>query len=175
MGSELNGGVATLEAPVSTTGSLAGKYLTFHLGGEEYALPILKVREIIGLMEVTTVPRTPDFVRGVINLRGKVISVVDLRRKFALPRAEDTSETCVIVVEVDRQDRILPIGLLVDQVSEVRDIAAEQTADVPEFGAAVRTDFLLGLGKVGQAVMMLLDIDCILSADEVAQIDAASR
>jgi purine-binding chemotaxis protein CheW len=145
-----------------------GKYLTFALGREEYGLEILKVREIIGFMEITAVPRTPGYVKGVINLRGQVISVVDLRAKFAMASAEKTEETCIIVVEISGQDgRKLSTGIVVDRVSEVLNIAGENIEPAPEFGSAVDTQFILGMGKIGQSVKILLDIDRVLSAGEI--------
>jgi purine-binding chemotaxis protein CheW len=144
----------------------AGKYLTFALGREEYGLEILKVREIIGYMDITAVPRTPPYVRGVINLRGQVISVVDLRAKFGMPAADRTDQTCVIVVEIRGPGgRKLSTGIIVDRVSEVLNVAADQIEEPPSFGAAVDTDFILGMGKVGQTVKILLDIDKVLTAD----------
>lgn len=140
----------------------AGKYLTFKLGAEEYGLEILKVREIIGLMSITAVPRTPSYVRGVINLRGKVISVLDLRQKFGMDSAADTDESCIIVVDVASSGDSILMGLLVDAVSEVLDIGAEEIQDAPEFGAQINTDFILGIGKVKGAVKLLLDIDRVI-------------
>ena len=146
-----------------------GKYLTFALGKEEYGLEILKVREIIGCMEITAVPRTASYVRGVINLRGQVISVVDLRAKFAMEQAAKTDQTCIIVVEIAAAGRKLSTGIIVDRVSEVLSIAGEHIEDAPEFGGAVDTAFILGMGKVGQSVKILLDIDRVLSGGDVAQ------
>jgi purine-binding chemotaxis protein CheW len=145
-----------------------GKYLTFALGKEEYGLEILKVREIIGYMEITSVPRTPSHVKGVINLRGQVISVIDLRSKFGMESAERTEETCIIVVETRQQGRKLSTGLIVDHVSEVLDIAAEKIEEPPSFDAAVDTDFILGMGKIGESVKILLDIGRVLGAEDVA-------
>ena len=147
-----------------------GKYLTFALGNEGFGLEILKVREIIGYMDITAVPRTPSYVKGVINLRGQVISVVDLRAKFAMSPADRTDETCIIVVEIRAGDRKLHTGIIVDRVSEVLDIAAEQIEDAPEFGAGVDERFILGMAKVADSVKILLDIDRVLAADEVAQL-----
>lgn len=146
---------------------LAGKYLTFQLGPEIYGLEILKVQEIIGMMAVTTVPRTPDFVRGVINLRGKVIPVIDLRRKFSMETKEDTERTCIIVVQISGAGQMVTMGIIVDEVSEVMDIKAEQLEPAPSFGGSVSTDFILAMGKVGQKVVMLLDVDRVLSGGEV--------
>lgn len=145
----------------------AGKYLTFELGGEIYGLEILKVQEIIGIMTVTRVPRTPDFVRGVINLRGKVIPVVDLRIKFGLDSIDDTERTCIIVVQVSQEDNIITMGIIVDEVSEVLDIAANQIEAAPEFGHQIETNFILGMGKVEKKVVMLLDVDKVLSGGEI--------
>lgn len=155
--------------------SRGGKYLTFALGKEGFGLEILKVREIIGFMEITAVPRTPSYVRGVINLRGQVISVVDLRAKFRMEPAERTEETCIIVVEIRTGDRKLSIGIVVDRVSEVLDIAAEAIEDAPEFGASIDGNFILGMGKIGQSVKILLDIDRVLAASEVQQLESVHR
>ena len=146
----------------------AGKYLTFCLGKEQYGLEILKVREIIGLMSITAVPRTPDYVKGVINLRGKVIPIVCLRRKFEMDQVEDTDQTCVIVVDVHGTE----MGIIVDQVSEVLDIAEEEIEDAPSFGASVNTDFILGMGKAGNRVTILLNICRVLSSQEVSALEA---
>jgi len=142
----------------------AGKYLTFVLDTEEYGLEILKVREIMGVMEITTVPRTPHHVKGVINLRGKVIPVVDLRLKFSMPEADHTEQTCIIVVQVNEVE----MGIIVDEVREVLDIPAESIEDAPSFGASVATDFILGMGKTGNRVTILLDISKVLDPADVA-------
>jgi purine-binding chemotaxis protein CheW len=154
----------------STVVAHGGKYLTFALGKEEYGLEILKVREIIGYMDITAVPRTPSYVRGVINLRGQVISVVDLRAKFGMEAAQRTEQTCIIVVEIKSGDRKLSTGIIVDRVSEVLNIPGENIEEPPTFGASVATDFILGMGKIGQAVKILLDIDRVLAKDEIAQL-----
>ena len=147
--------------------SRGGKYLTFALGKEEYGLEILKVREIIGFMDITAVPRTPAHVKGVINLRGQVIAVMDLRAKFGMESAQRTEQTCIIVVEIRQGDRKLNTGIIVDRVSEVLNIAGENIEDVPSFGAAVDSEFILGMGKIGQKVLTMLDIDQVLSSGEV--------
>jgi purine-binding chemotaxis protein CheW len=141
---------------------LGGKYLTFLLDEEEYGVEILKVREIIGLMDITSVPQTPDFVEGVINLRGKVIPVVDLRSKFGLARAEYNDQTCIIVVDVG-----MMMGIIVDTVNEVHDIPTASIEPAPDFGAAVDTSFILGMGKVKDDVKILLDIDKVLTSAEL--------
>jgi purine-binding chemotaxis protein CheW len=152
---------ATAIAP--RTATCAGKFLTFALGKEEYGLEILKVREIIGYIDITAVPQTPVYIRGVINLRGQVISVVDLRAKFNMEPAQRTDETCIIVVETVRGDRKVSTGIVVDRVSEVQNIGAEKIEDAPTLGPAVSTDFILGMGKIGDCVKILLDIDRVLA------------
>jgi len=146
---------------------LAGKYLTFKLVEEEYGLEILRVREIIGMMAVTSLPRTPSYVRGVINLRGKVIPVIDLRKKFEMAEAADTAETCIIVVDVRATIGVIQIGILVDSVSEVLDIAAEDIEEAPTFGTNVDTAFILGMAKTKGAVKILLNIERVLSSEEL--------
>lgn len=148
-------------------GKRAGKYLTFALGKEEYGLEILKVREIIGYMEITNVPRTAHYVRGVINLRGQVITVIDLRTKFGMPEIERTDATCIIVVETKQKDRKLSTGLIVDRVSEVLNIAPDAIEPSPSLGEAVSTECLLGMAKVGENVKILLDIDRVLDGGTV--------
>jgi len=149
------------------TAAKGGKYLTFALGKEEYGLEILKVREIIGWMDITTMPRTPAYIKGVVNLRGQVIAVVDLRTKFGMEAAARTEQTCIIVVEIRHEQRKLSTGIIVDHVSEVLEIPGENIEPAPCFGAMVATDFILGMGKVGESVKILLDIDKVLSAEEV--------
>ena len=145
-----------------------GKYLTFVLSDEEYGLEILKVREIIGYMDITEVPQTPHEVKGVINLRGQVIPVVDLRAKFGIETTEPTDETCIIVVEIAHGDENVSTGIIVDKVSEVLDIPGEKIEDAPQFGVGVDTDFILGMGKIGDSVKILLDIDKVLVGADVA-------
>ena len=142
-----------------------GSYLTFTLAQEEYGLEILKVREIIGTMAVTAVPETPDYVEGVINLRGQVIPVVDLRAKFGMAAAEISEETCIIVVEIAGAARTFNMGIIVDGVQEVVDFRERDIEDAPRFGASVSTDFILGMGKVDDSVKILLDIDKVLGGD----------
>ncbi len=146
----------------------AGKYLTFSLGSEEYGLEILRVREIIGMMDVTSVPRTPEFIKGVINLRGKVIPVMDLRLKFSMPEVEHTEETCIIVVTFGEVD----MGIIVDKVQEVLDIAGDDIEDAPAFGTDVNTDFILGMGKVESRVTILLDISKVMSQEDLEALQA---
>jgi len=147
-----------------------GKYLTFALGPEDYGLEILKVREIIGYMDITAVPQTPHHVKGVINLRGQVIPVIDLRAKFGMDTTETTDETCIIVVEITQAGHKFNTGIVVDHVQEVLDIAGENIEDAPQFGSSVDTSFILGMGKVGESVKILLDIDKVLSDSRIMQI-----
>jgi purine-binding chemotaxis protein CheW len=151
-----------------------GKYLTFALANEEYGLEILKVREIIGYMEITAVPQTPVYVKGVINLRGQVIPVVDLRAKFGMETTDITEETCIIVVETGQGSRSFSTGIVVDHVEEVLDIAGENIEEAPQFGSAVNTDFILGMGKIGESVKILLDIDRVLAGDDFSSFGGGS-
>ena len=144
-----------------------GKYLTFALANEEYGLEILKVREIIGYIDVTAVPQTPHHVKGVINLRGQVIPVVDLRAKFGMATTEVTDETCIIVVEIAQAGRKFNTGIIVDRVQEVLDIAGKDIEEAPQFGASVDTNFILGMGKIGGKVKILLDIDRVLAGGDL--------
>lgn len=146
-----------------------GKYLTFALAHEEYGLEILKVREIIGYMEITAVPQTPDYVKGVINLRGQVIPVVDLRAKFGMETADVTDQTCIIVVEISQGDHAFYTGIVVDHVQEVLDIAGQDIEEAPQFGSQVDTNFILGMGKIGDTVKILLDIDKVLGDSDLAK------
>ena len=157
-------------AVAEATTDLGGKYLTFRLADEEYGLEILKVREIMGMMEITAVPRTPEFVRGVINLRGNVIPVIDLRLKFGMEAVEQTEETCIIVVDVEGME----MGIVVDRVSEVLDIVAEEIQDAPSFGVSVDTDFILGIGKANDQVTILLNISEVLTSTEASVIMEAA-
>ena len=157
-------GVGNSEKDTRDRGARMSKYLTFNLEEEVYGLEILRVREIIGLMDITKVPRMPEFVRGVINLRGKVIPVVDLRLKFGMPSTEDTKETCIIVVDLDD----ILMGIVVDRVSEVLDIDEQDIDEAPEFGVSVSTEFILGMGKARDKVILLLDIGKVLTTSEVA-------
>ncbi len=150
---------------------LAGKYMSFKLAEEEYGLEILKVREIIGLMDITRVPRTKDFIRGVINLRGKVEPVVDLRLKFDMPKIEATDQTVIIVVQYSFKGNDFTMGILVDEVLEVLNIEADQIEPPPNFGTgAIDADFILGVGKHDKRVIFLLDIGRVLTADETGEL-----
>ena len=153
---------------------LAGKYLTFALAHEEYGIGILKVREIIGLMEITAVPQTPAFVKGVINLRGRVIPVLELRTKFGMETQEYNDRTCIIVVEVSGNDGTIQVGMLVDSVSEVLNIVEDELEASPSFGSThMDTDCILGMGKIKGEVKILLDVNQVVGKgllDQLADI-----
>ncbi len=146
-------------AAKSEKGEKGGKFLTFFLSTEEYGIEILKVQEIIGVMTITPIPRTPAFIKGVINLRGRIIPIIDLRLKLSMEEAKHTEETCFIVVKAHD----MHMGVVVDKVSEVLDIAGENVEDAPSMGEDINTDYILGIGKAGDKVKMLLDIDKVLS------------
>lgn len=155
------------DAPEVPTRRRGGKFLTFVLQDELYGLEILRVREIIGMPHITRVPHTPDFISGVTNIRGKVISVIDLRLRLGLERAVQTERTCVIVVDVgDEQTGSIELGVVVDQVSEVLSIAEADMADAPAFGVDIEAEFILGMGKTGERVTILLDIARVLTRSE---------
>jgi purine-binding chemotaxis protein CheW len=153
------------DAPASQVSGLAGKYLAFALGYEEYGLPVLKVREIIKVMDITRVPQVAAHVRGVINLRGKVIPIIDLRLKFGFPAQDDSERTCIIVVEVSQSGAKVMMGIVVDSVSEVLNIAGADIDEAPDFGDRTRTDYILALAKVKGTVKILLDLDRVLGSD----------
>jgi purine-binding chemotaxis protein CheW len=146
----------------------AGKYLTFRLNDETFGIEILKVQEIIGVMPITRMPKLPAFVRGVINLRGRVIPLTDLRRRFDMAAAEDTPRTCFIVVQVDGAEGRRTCSIVVDEVCEVQEVAADQIEEAPAFGSAVDTEFIAGMGKISDTVAILLNIDCVLNTQMAA-------
>ena len=146
--------------------SLAGKYLTFALHRESYGVDVLKVREIIRMTSITAVPQMPDFVRGVLNLRGKIIPVMDLRRRFQFPAQEDNSQTCIVVAQVRLPDgKATQMGLVVDGVEEVINLGASDIEETPNFGGQISTDYIVGIAKVKGQVKALLDIDGVVGAD----------
>jgi purine-binding chemotaxis protein CheW len=150
---------------------LGGKYLTFALGNEEYGIGILKVREIIGLLEVTAVPHTPTHIKGVINLRGRVIPVLDLRIKFGMPEKGYDERTCIIVAEVQGQAGTVQIGMLVDSVSEVLNIGEEEIEPPPAFGDNSATGNIMGMAKIRGTVKILLDIDRVIGGTNLEQLN----
>lgn len=151
-----------------------GKYLTFTLAEEEYGIGILKIKEIIGMLPITSVPQTPEFVKGVINLRGKVIPVMDLRLRFGMPSIDYSDRTCIIVVEVGGQAGTILVGIVVDAVSEVLNIKGDDIEKSPTFGAKLDTDYILGMAKMEGGVKILLDIDQVLSKDELSLLSEAA-
>lgn len=155
------------ENTIRTRESLQGKYLTFLLDKEEYGLEILKVKEIIGMMNITFLPKTPHYVKGVVNLRGKVVPVIDLRLKFGLEEIEVTEKTCIIVVEINKELEKIRVGIIVDSVSEVLNIIIGDIEETPEFGLALNNDFILAFAKILGSVKILLDINCVLSSDDI--------
>ncbi|HTV03600.1 MAG TPA: chemotaxis protein CheW [Luteitalea sp.] len=161
-------------ATPAATKNLAGKYLTFALSREEYGLPVLKVREIIKMMDITAVPQVPAAIRGVMNLRGKVIPVIDLRIRFGLPAQEDTDRSSIIVVDLlAGGDRVL-MGVVVDAVRDVLNITEQEIQDPPQFGTEVATDFMTGLAKVKGTVKILLDLDVLFRDDAAAMVERAA-
>ncbi|HYA13465.1 MAG TPA: chemotaxis protein CheW [Syntrophales bacterium] len=151
---------------IETKNTGEGKYLTFSLRGEEYGIEIIKVKEIIGIMNITTIPQTPAYVRGVINLRGKVIPVIDLRLKFGMEESPYTDRTCIVVVDIYESSKgNFFMGIIVDSVSEVINIRGEEIEKTPSFGVSLRNDYFIGMAKVKDAVKLLLDIDRVVVSD----------
>ncbi len=151
--------------------TVGGKYLTFGLGDEEYGVRIENVHEIMALIPVTRVPRTPDVVLGVINLRGKIVPVFDMHRKFGMPPTETTRHTCIIVVSIDKME----VGIVVDRVREVVNIKSEQVEPPPSFGADVPTDHLLGIATSSGGARLLLAIEKVLATSEVVSVTTAAE
>ncbi len=164
----------TMDQAIKVMGDKEGKYLTFSLAKEEYGISILKIREIIGMMDITGVPQTPAFVKGVINLRGKVIPVIDLRVRFKIEAMDYTDRTCIIVVEIEGGAEIIQIGIVVDSVSEVLNIKGEDIEQTPTFGVKLNTDYILGMAKLEGRVKILLDIDQVLSLEEISILENAA-
>ena len=152
----------------STAPAKGGKYLTFALGKEEYGIEILKVREIIGCTDITTLPNMAAHVSGVMNLRGQVLPVMHLRAKFSMPAAARTEQTCIIVVETAHAGRKRFVGVIVDRVSEVLWIGADHVQETPVFDASVQTDFIVGIARVGAAIKILLNIDRVIAINDIA-------
>ena len=156
----------TMDQAVKAMAHREGKYLTFSLAEEEYGIGILKIKEIIGMMPVTTVPRTPEYVKGVINLRGKVIPIIDLRLRFGMEAIDYTERTCIIVVEIEGQTGTVQVGVVVDAVSEVLNVDTKDIEDTPQFGRSLDTEYILGMAKMGGGVKILLDVDQVLTGEE---------
>jgi purine-binding chemotaxis protein CheW len=166
--SEMGQEAQVMAQAIGRMGEKEGKYLTFTLANEDYGIGILKIKEIIGMMPITKVPRCPEFIKGVINLRGKVIPVMDLRMRFGVDAANYTERTCIVVVEVDSGSGNHMIGVIVDSVSEVLNIKTEDIEETPGFGTKVETDYILGMAKISGGVKILLDIDKVLNQERVA-------
>jgi len=164
----------TMKEAVDVIGDKEGKFLTFTLANEEYGIGILKIKEIIGMMPITPVPHTPDYVKGVVNLRGKVIPVMDLRLRFGIEAIDYTERTCIIVVEIEGPSGTIQIGIVVDAVSEVLNIKGEDIEDTPTFGTKLNLDYIYGMAKMDGGVKILLDIDRVLSAEEITALEQAA-
>jgi purine-binding chemotaxis protein CheW len=160
--------MTALESASPTHQKVAGKYLTFVLGKESYGIAVLKIREIIRLVETTAVPQMPAYIRGVINLRGKVIPIIDLRVKFGLSQVEETERTCIVVVQIETgANKFALMGLIVDAVEEVVNIPASDIEPTPDFGSALDTAYILGMAKCRGQVKTLLDIDSVITTDAI--------
>ncbi|MCP4672874.1 MAG: purine-binding chemotaxis protein CheW [Desulfobacula sp.] len=164
-----------MDQAIKATIMKTGKYLTFTLEEEEYGIGILKVKEIIGMMDITSVPRTPEFIKGVINLRGKVIPIIDLRLKFEMGEIPYTDRTCIIVVEIDSDKDTILIGIVVDAVSEVLNIQEDEIEETPAFGTQLNTDYILGMAKTEGGVKILLNIDRVLSIEEITGLEKVTQ
>ncbi len=170
MQSTLNAPAAS--APGARSDQRAGKYLTFMIGKEEFGVGVLKVREIMGVQDITALPQTPLYLKGVINLRGKITPVIDLRLKFGLPEIAYTQQTCIIVVQVKGISTPILMGIVVDEVSEVIMMGSGDIEDTPDFGADVATSYILGMARIKGKVKILLDIDQVLTTHEIHSLEA---
>ncbi|OPL13014.1 MAG: chemotaxis protein CheW [delta proteobacterium ML8_D] len=170
----MGGETQNINMAVKVIAAKEGKYLTFTLAAEEYGIGILKIKEIIGMIPVTSVPKMPVFVKGVINLRGKVIPVIDLRVRFGMNPIDYTERTCIIIVEVSGPFGDVMMGIVVDSVSEVLNIKSDEIDETPRFGMALNTDYILGMAKSDRSVKILLDIDQILTASELDSLKEAA-
>jgi purine-binding chemotaxis protein CheW len=167
--------LASRESAAPQVDARAGKYLTFQLANEEFGIRVVKVREIMGLQDITAVPQTPPYIKGVINLRGKVVPVIDLRLKFGMEAAEYTQRTCIIVAQVQGEAATMPMGIVVDGVSEVLNLTAPEIEDTPNFGENLAGQYLLGMAKVKGKVKILLEIDKVMSTQELKGFDTLLR
>lgn len=160
---------ATNTKEATASGKLVGKYLTFTVQQESFGIDVLKVREIIRHIAITAVPQMPEFIRGVINLRGKIIPVMDLRLRFGFPNVTNTEHTCIVVVQVKSSEgRLSSMGLIVDGVEEVINLSANEIEETPEFGGQIQTEYILGMAKIKGAVKALLDIDKVIGSDSAS-------
>ena len=156
------------------TGEKESQYLTFLLGGEMYAIGILNIKEIIEYGQVTEVPMMPAFIRGIINLRGRVVPVINLLARFGKPSSEVTKRTCIVIIEAGAEDERQDIGMVVDSVSEVLDIPASEIEPAPSFGAKIRSDFISGMGKVGGKFVVMLSVNKVLSVEEMSMLSSVN-
>ena len=170
----ISGADEKIDQAVKAMADKEGKYLTFTLADEDYGIGILKIKEIIGMLPITSVPQTPEFVKGVINLRGKVIPVMDLRLRFGMMSIDYTERTCIIVVEIAGQTGTILVGIVVDAVSEVLNIKSDEIEKTPTFGTRLNTDYILGMAKMEGGVKILLDIDQVLSSDQLSLFSEAA-
>ncbi len=152
----------------------SNQYLTFSLDGETFALSIDKVREVLDFSSVTRVPKTPSYMRGVINLRGNVVPVMDLRLKFGMTQTEKTVNTCIVIAEIALEGETIVLGALADSVEEVFDLEADQIEPPPRIGTKLRTDFIKGMGKRGEEFIIILDIDKVFTVDELAAVSESN-
>ncbi len=155
---------------VSSVEQEQDQYLTFMLGGEMFAIPILNIKEIIEYGHLTTVPMMPEFIRGVINLRGSVVPVIDLSARFGRKSTEITRRTCIVIIEIESEDELQDIGVVVDTVNEVLEIPGREVEPAPSFGAAIRTDFIQGMGKINGKFVIILNVNHVLSIDEMTML-----
>jgi purine-binding chemotaxis protein CheW len=151
------------------------QYLTFKLADEIFAFDVAKVREILELTTITKVPQTPEFMRGVINLRGSVVPVIDLKLNFSMQRTEQTINTCIIVVEVNLHGEAIVLGVLADSVQEVVEMEPNLIEPAPKLGTRLNTEFIKGMGKVGDNFVMILDIDKVFSAEELSELQTTGE
>lgn len=164
-----------MSSDVTATGVLAGKYLTFGLADETYGLDILRVQEIVGLLPITRVPRLPSAIAGLVNLRGRVVPVVDMRAAFGLPAVEATDRTCIVIVRVMRAGVPVVIGAIVDDVSDVVWLGEESIESTPQFAGGADTSFIRGVGRLDERVILLLEIDEVLSDVQIGRIEEVGR
>ena len=164
------GALAKKEVQTAVANPEQGQYLTFLLGGEMFAIGILGIKEIIEYGSLTTVPMMPEFIRGVINLRGAVVPVVDLSARFGRQASEVTRRSCIVIIEATADEEKHDVGVVVDSVSEVLEIPASEIEPAPSFGAKIRADFISGMGKVNGKFVIILDADRVLSVDEMAML-----
>jgi purine-binding chemotaxis protein CheW len=150
-------------------------YLTFRIGSEDFAVDVLKVREILELVKITQVPKTPEFMKGVINLRGSVVPVVDMHIKFGLKAEERTVDTCIIVMEVNIRDEVVVLGAIADMVKEVTDIDRDNIEPPPRIGTTVDVEFIEGIGKIGEDFVIMLDINKVFSEEDIKLVKSVGR